>query len=125
MRTSIATAMALLLAACADSSLPPTPEGSRNLISAGVGVASVMTDCGDGVQRSTPGAGVGFMLTACPTTAPDPKKDISDGVGMLSIGVGLAITISDCGGFRLTGVGLGLGLVAAPCPGPRPTPRAK
>lgn len=104
--------------ACASPDRPSTPEASRNVISAGVGVASVMTDCGDGMQRDTRGTGIGFILTACPHLTPEPKNtyDESRGTGIVSLGFGLAITVSDCGGFRLQGVGLGMGVVAAPCP---------
>lgn len=108
--------LALLCGACANPDLPPAPEAQRNVISAGVGVASVMTDCGDGKQRDTRGAGAGFILTSCVHKVDDPKVDIPDGVGILSIGLGLAFTISDCGGFRLTGLGIGMGIVTAPCP---------
>lgn len=120
MRKAIITA--LLVTGCANPGLPPAPEDQRNVTSAGVGVASVLTDCGDGVQRDTRGAGVGLILTSCLKQAPDPKaKDIPQGAGIVSIGLGLAITISDCGGFRLTGLGIGLGVVAAPCPrAPKP-----
>lgn len=110
----------LLCAGCASPSVPPTPGPNRNVIAGGVGVASVMTDCGDGVQRDTRGAGAGFMLTSClkERTQPMPHEGENPmgGIGILSVGLGLAVTISDCGGFRLTGLGVGLGAVAAPCP---------
>jgi len=90
-----------------------------------------MTDCGDGIQRSTPGAGAGFMLTSClkereratPLVVQGDPPDKLDGIGIVSIGLGLAFTVSDCGGFRMTGLGIGLGAVVAPCPGTRYKPK--
>jgi hypothetical protein len=135
MRALLAIAAAALLAACANDSLPPTPVASRNVISAGVGVASIMTDCVDGKQRDTAGVGAGFMLTTClrpagsrvpdvakPTAAPAPlpaDEDPAKGWGIISVGLGAALTFSNCGGWALTGVGLGMGAVVAPCPSPR------
>jgi len=125
MTRKLAILAALALGACANSDLPPTPEAQRNVMAGGVGVASLMTDCGDGVQRDTRGAGVGFMLTSClkererPVPVAKEGRAQLPGVGLLSIGLGLAVTISDCGDFRLTGLGIGLGVVAAPCPGTR------
>lgn len=122
MKTMIVVLM-LGMAACASTDRTPTPEPNRNVMAGGVGVASLLTDCGDGVQRDTRGAGVGFMLTSClkerERVAPSAEakgENPMGGVGIVSIGLGLAVTISDCGGFRLTGLGIGLGVVAAPCP---------
>lgn len=133
--------LAILLSACANPDLGPTPAANRNVISAGVGVASVLTDCGDGYQRSTPGAGAGFILTSClsqrdvvspragagrPAQPAQLPADPARGVGIVSLGLGLGATVTNCGDWTLSGLGLGLGLVVAPCPGDPPLrPRPK
>lgn len=112
----------LLCAGCANPDIPPASESQRNVMSAGLGVASLMTDCGDGLQRDTRGAGVGFILTGCikPAAVAMPldvaSHPIERGIGIVSVGVGLAFTVSNCGGAQLIGFGVGLGVVAAPCP---------
>ena len=113
-----ALALALLLSACANPSLPPVAEPNRNITVGAMGVAGAIVTCGDGIQRGTTGVGAGFILTDCPGPAPKdrPTQPISR-VGIFSVGLGLAATVANCPQF--TGVvsfGVGLGAAAFPCP---------
>lgn len=113
----------LFLGACANPDLPPAPEPNRNITVGALGVAGAIVTCGDGIQRGAQGVGVGLILTDCPGN-PRPVDIAGDRWGILSLGLGIGLTVAKCPEF--TGVvsfGVGLGAAVFPCPGPTVAPR--